>query len=377
MVADEDRTGVADPAGPLGRVGGEHLEVLGGPGVDDLQAVVEVVDQHVRGLAGQRGLDALAVPCRGDLLAELDVDRVEQLDARRDQQAGGERVVLGLRDEVGGDEGGDGGVVGQDADLGRAGLGVDAAAALHQALGRGDVDVARAGDDVDRAAVLRAVREHRDGLRAADRPHLVDAEQRARRQHDRVRQAVGLRRAGDGQAADARDQRRHDVHDHAARVGDPPARDVQPDPAHRHPALGDRRARRRPARPRRRAAARWRRCARGGRPPPARRAPPGRAARARRRAPRRAPAGAAARPRRSAASPRGPQPGAPVAHVLDDRPDLLQRRGDVQPRPAGSTACGSASRRPRRSMRVSTAELQGQGRSGRPAYRRAVRLIRS
>ncbi len=147
--------------------------------------------------------------------------------------------MLGLRDEVGGDVGGDRGVVGEDADLGRAGLGVDAAAALHQPLGSRDVDVARAGDDVDRRAPLDAVRQHRHGLRPADGPHLVDAEQRARRQHDRVRQAVGLRRARHGQALDAGDLRGDDVHDDAARVGDAAARHVEADPADGHPALGD------------------------------------------------------------------------------------------------------------------------------------------
>jgi hypothetical protein len=135
VVADEDGAGVAHPAGPLGGVGGEHLEVLGRPGVHDLEPVVEVLDQHVRGLAGQRRLDPLAVPGGRHLLAELHVDGVQQRDARGDQQAGGQRVVLGLGDQVGGDVGRDGGVVGQDPDLGRAGLGVDAAQALHQPLG--------------------------------------------------------------------------------------------------------------------------------------------------------------------------------------------------------------------------------------------------
>ena len=69
-----------------------------------------------------------------------------------DEHAGRDDVVLGLADEVGGDEGGVGGVVGEDGDLGGTGLGVDADAALEQALGGGDVDVARARDHVDRAA---------------------------------------------------------------------------------------------------------------------------------------------------------------------------------------------------------------------------------
>jgi hypothetical protein len=134
--------GVADPPGQRRGVRRLHLEVLGAPGVDDLQAVLEVVHEHVRRLPGQRRLDPLAVPGRGDLLHELGVDGVEQGLAGGHQQAGGERVVLGLRHQVGGGEGGDRGVVGQDGDLGGPGLGVDGAPALHEALGGGDVDVA-------------------------------------------------------------------------------------------------------------------------------------------------------------------------------------------------------------------------------------------
>ena len=114
--------------------------------------MVEVLDEHVGALVGQGGLDPLAVPGRRHLLAQLDVDGVEQLDAVAHQQAGGLRVVLGLGDQVGGDVRRIGVRVGQDADLGRAGLGVDPAAALDQPLRGRDVDVARPGDEVDRRA---------------------------------------------------------------------------------------------------------------------------------------------------------------------------------------------------------------------------------
>ena len=53
------------------------------------------------------------------------------------------------------------------------------------------------GDHVDRrqfraVGVGSAVRQQRDGLSAADGPHLVDAEQRGGGQDGRVRQAVEL-----------------------------------------------------------------------------------------------------------------------------------------------------------------------------------------
>ena len=248
--ADEDRAGGPDPGGHRGGVGGLDLEVLGRVRVHDGQPVVHTGHQDAAGLrAAQRGRDALGVLGARDLPLELGVHRVGQLDRVGDQHARRERVVLGLADQVGGDVHRVGGAVGEDGDLGRAGLGVDADQPAQQALRRGQVDVARPGDHVDRlehgaVGVRAAVGEQCHGLRAADRPHLGDAQQRGRGQDRRVRPAAeaGLRRRADHERLDARGLRRHDVHHHARRVDREPARRVQPDPAHRHPALGDRAA---------------------------------------------------------------------------------------------------------------------------------------
>ena len=189
---------------------------------DDRQRGVRVVDDHAGRLPGQRGLHPLGVPRLRGRLRQLGVHPVGQRRARGDQQARGQRVVLGLGDEVGGDEAGVGAVVGDDGDLGRAGLGVDGDPLAQQPLGRRDVDVARPGDDVDRGALVGAVPEHGDGLRAAGRVHLGDAEQRAGGQDRRVRQAavLGLRRRGDRDLGDAGDLGRDDVHQHRRGVGD-------------------------------------------------------------------------------------------------------------------------------------------------------------
>ena len=153
--------------------------------------------------------------------------------------------MLGLRDQVRRNVNRVGGFVGDDRDLGRPGLGVDRDGAAQQPLGGGDVDVAGTGDHVDRldhgaVHVDRAEREQRDALRTAGRVDLVDAEQRAGRQHVAVRPAVVvlLRRGGDRDRPHPGHLRRHHVHHHAGRVQRQPARHVQPDPADRHPALG-------------------------------------------------------------------------------------------------------------------------------------------
>ncbi len=186
----------------------------------------------------------------GDLRLELHLDLGGQRLAVGDQHAGGHRVVLGLADQVGSDERGVGGVVGDDRDLGRAGLGIDADRALQVALGRSDVDVAGAGDEVDGAALPRAVREHRQRLGTTGGVDLVDAEQRAGGKDRRVRQSAELllRRTGQRDAGDARDLRRHGVHDHSAHQRREAAGYVQADALHRHDASFDDRTRRQLAR---------------------------------------------------------------------------------------------------------------------------------
>ena len=149
--------------------------------------------------------------------------------------------MLGLGDQVSGQEGRVGAAVGDDRDLGRAGLGVHRDLAAEQPLGRGDVHVAGPGDDVRRRAVRGAVAEHRDGLGTAGRVHLGDAEQRAGAEDGRVRQPalIGLRRRGDRDLAHPGGLGRDDVHDHRRRVGDQAAGHVHPGPADRHVPLGD------------------------------------------------------------------------------------------------------------------------------------------
>ena len=217
--------------------------------------------------------------------------------------------MLGLRYQVGGDEPRVGGVVGQDADLGRAGLGVDADDAAQQPLGRRDVDVARPHHQVGGPTVAGAVGEHRDRLGAADRMDLVDAEQGAGREHDRVRQAavVPLRRAGDRERPDAGDLGGDDVHDDAGRIGHQAARHVEPDPADRHPLLGDPCRRGRPRRRRAAGAAPRARCEPAEPPPRGRRAPRGRARRARPTGRRPAPGSSRRRRRRGDGSTPGPR----------------------------------------------------------------------
>ena len=121
--------------------------MLGGIHIADRDPGREVIDQDGAGLfAGQGGADALGVLGRRHPALQGLVDGVGQGEAVGDQDAGGEGIVLGLADQVGGHVLGVGAVVGEDGDLGRAGLGVDADQALQDPLGGDDPDIARPGD---------------------------------------------------------------------------------------------------------------------------------------------------------------------------------------------------------------------------------------
>lgn len=115
--------------------------------------------------------------------------------------------MLGLADEVGGQQARVGGFVGDDADFGGAGNRVNAHECGDQRLGGGHEDVARAGDLVNRiaqdVAVLRlaalgAVCEHGNGLSAADRVYLVNTEDGAGGEDGLVRQAFLIVAGGRG-----------------------------------------------------------------------------------------------------------------------------------------------------------------------------------
>ena len=78
-------------------------------------------------------------------------------------------AVLGLADEVGGDDRRIGAVVGDHRDLGRPGEDVDADLAEQHPLGLGDELVAGPDDDVGRLAGEQAERHRGDRLHAAER----------------------------------------------------------------------------------------------------------------------------------------------------------------------------------------------------------------
>ena len=121
------------------------------------------------------------------------------------------RIMLGLAEQVGGDDARIVPRVGNDDDLARPGDHIDAHHAIDLPLRLGDPRVARAGDDVDGRDLLGAIGKRRHRLRAADPPDFIDPADMRRRHHDRV--GVAARRRGHHHdAPHARDLGRQDVH---------------------------------------------------------------------------------------------------------------------------------------------------------------------
>ena len=95
-------------------------------------------------------------------------------------------VVLGLRQQIGGDPVGISRLVGDDQDFGRPRDHVDADLAEHDTLGGGDISVAGTDDLGHRLDALRAIGERGDRLRAADAVDFIDARKLRRGEHQRI-----------------------------------------------------------------------------------------------------------------------------------------------------------------------------------------------
>ena len=205
----------------------------------------EPVDQRQRGLKRRAEDDrAVVAPARagdlgarqvGELAVDFGLDRAREARVVGDEDRLRGLVMLGLRQEIGGDEARIGAAIGEDDDLGRAGDHVDADDAEHPPLGRRDIGVAGADDLVDRRDRLRAIGERGDRLRAADAIDLIDAGDARRGEHQRIDMAV-RRRHDHRQPAAARDLRRHGVHHDRGRIARRPAGNIEPDRVDRPPA---------------------------------------------------------------------------------------------------------------------------------------------
>ena len=125
--AAEDGTGVLDALDDSIGILGLNLKVFGGVGVGRVDGLVKTVGQHDGRLgAGQRRVDALGVLGTRHAVLEVLLHLVGNLGGVGEQHGTGELIMLGLADEVGGQQARVGGFIGDDADFSGAGDRVDA-----------------------------------------------------------------------------------------------------------------------------------------------------------------------------------------------------------------------------------------------------------
>ena len=210
-LAEEERAVVPHPLEVPARVGGLDLDVLEGVrvgggerlvvGVDDDDLAV-VLPRPRRDLGGRQVSSCTAI--------WRSVSSRERL-RRRDEDGRRGGAVLGLAEQVGGDDHRVGRLVGDDEDLRRAGDEVDADLPEQPALRLDDVRVARADEEVDRVDRLGSERERGERLNAAEDVDLVGAGE-VHGGDGGVGHAPVERRRARRDALDARDLRRDDAH---------------------------------------------------------------------------------------------------------------------------------------------------------------------
>ena len=190
------------------------------------------VDEHGAPAGAERGLDLGASRRLGEQPPIAVVDGSRGVLAPRDEHRLPHPAVLGLGEQVGGDELGRRVVVGDHDELRRPGDRVGADDARDLALGQRDVDVARPDDHVDGADGLGAVRERGDRLRATDPVHLVDPGERRGGQRGRRDLPVAAGRHTQNDLRHAGDPRRDRGHEDGRRVVGETAGHIATGPVH-------------------------------------------------------------------------------------------------------------------------------------------------
>ena len=156
-------------------IGGENFEMLRREPIDQRDRIVKLAHDDDGAEFAPRRAGDFRPRQRLELRFDGLLDRSASAGIVGDQDRLRAGIVLGLRQQVGGDPVGIRRLVGEDQHLGRPGDHVDADLAEHQPLGRRDIGIARPDDLGDRRDGFGAVGQRGDRLRAADAINLVDA----------------------------------------------------------------------------------------------------------------------------------------------------------------------------------------------------------
>ena len=244
-LAEKNRAGTLYALEQRARRGHLQDQVLGRIAVAYLDRLCQRVDRNQPALR-QRLAGDRAARQFGALALDFGGRPIQQNGRRTQQDHLRIRPVLGLRQQVGGDEYRVRAGIGDHQHFGRAGRHVDRGAiriGRHLQLRLGDPGIAGAEQLVAFRHAGRAVSHGGDRLRAAQLEHAVHTGEPRRIQHRLIAAAVGARRRAQHHFAATGDVRRHAQHQRGRRQRRAAGRHVQADPADRsqhalHPHAG-------------------------------------------------------------------------------------------------------------------------------------------
>ncbi len=196
-------------------------------------------------LTGQRRGDDVVAAERLHLPGHFALHRLGQRARGRQQDGRGQRVVLGLGQQVGRHPGRVGRLVGDDHRLRRPGQPVDADQPEHLPLGQGHEEIARPDDLIHPWNRRRAKGQGGHGLRPAQRIDCRQADGLGRGQNHRRHAAVAPRRGDDDDLGHARHLSRDGRHEQRRRQRRAAAGHVDAHPPQRRHPLAEATAERR------------------------------------------------------------------------------------------------------------------------------------
>jgi hypothetical protein len=172
VVAEENRACRSDlPKHGFG-IGHRKAQVLCSQRRRGSTCFIEVANDKAVSVVAHRLLgDRSSRKCR-ELPFERGIDCIRLRARKHDGKRVCSLVVLGLRQEVSGDDLRICAVISDDENLARSGDRIDIDDTKDQSFRAGDVDVARAHDLIDAGNRLGAIRDGRDGLRSPRINHL-------------------------------------------------------------------------------------------------------------------------------------------------------------------------------------------------------------
>ena len=208
-------------------VRGHDLEMLRSKPIGERDAFLKIGDKDNRAkIAPARRRDFFAREI-SQLPRDGGLDGTGEARVIGDQNRLRGDVVLGLREEIGGDPFGIRAIARNDQDLGRPSDHVDANGAENPPLGRGHISVAGTDDLGDWGDRLSSISQRRDRLRAPNPVNFIDAGELGRCQNKRIDPPL-RRRDGHDNAANAGNLGRHRVHQNRRWVARRATRNIEP-----------------------------------------------------------------------------------------------------------------------------------------------------